>query len=83
MRERCLVRGAHLEFFLRHENILRCEWKNARRKYFNNDFSRANFIPSSFDVVAQNQRYFMDSKKCMEDIVAKALEFSINRNAQQ
>lgn len=41
------------------------------------------FIPSSFDVVAQNQRYFMDSKKCMEDIVAKALEFSINRNAQQ
>lgn len=41
------------------------------------------FIPSSFDVVAQNQRYFMDSKKCTEDIVAKALEFSINRNAQQ
>lgn len=39
--------GAHLEFFLRHENILRCEQKNARRKYLNNDFSRANFIPSS------------------------------------
>jgi hypothetical protein len=29
---------AHLEFFLRHENILRCEQKNARRKYLNNDF---------------------------------------------
>jgi hypothetical protein len=82
-KERCLIRARTFGIFLRHENILRCERKNARRKYLNNDFffaieRKQIFIPSATEI---SDHHLVARRK--RKTLLPMMEFSINRNAQQ